>query len=81
MSELIPNLDTYHPAVRAQVNEALAGLLENTHENRERLRHFPIVRGLMADAWDAAVYDTGAWKRLAEIPPNPYRTEPDDERH
>ena len=44
-----------------------------TEENLARLRDTPVGRALKAEGWDEAIYDTGVWKQLFEVPHNPYQ--------
>ena len=54
------------------LNAALPDLDAATPENLARLRNTPVGRALMAEGWDAAIYDTTVWKHVLDIPHNPY---------
>ena len=45
------------------------------HLTADDLRDTPVGRALLAEAWDEAIYDTGVWAHLAEVPSNPCQEE------
>lgn len=66
-------LETDLDGTAYMLTAAIPHLESATEENLARLRNTPAGRALMAEAWDEAIYDTGVWKQLFEVPHNPYQ--------